>query len=166
MSDKNPLCGWCVVENKFSRVSRCANGNSTSDRWIRADNTTTSSGRCIINVITPSQYVMDDPQIVRLSALLQSSKHILSETFKEHFRHLTAQTMYVHTPTSYYICVPCVLSCIIPLLDVILSSNSVHGQQESVSNLSFIHTVSLSVTLLTADLENDRVLCFERRTLT
>ena len=65
VSDRNPLCGWCVVENKCSRISQCANGNSTSDRWVRANSTTSSSGRCIVNVITPSQYIIDNPQIVR-----------------------------------------------------------------------------------------------------
>ena len=69
VSDRNPLCGWCVVENKCSRISQCANGNSTSDRWIRANSTAGSSGRCIVNVITPSQFIMDNPQIVRSNRL-------------------------------------------------------------------------------------------------
>ena len=69
VSDRNPLCGWCVVENKCSRISQCANGNSTSDRWIRANSTTSSSGKCIVNVITPSQFITDNPQIVRSNRL-------------------------------------------------------------------------------------------------
>ena len=71
VSDRNPLCGWCVVENKCSRISQCANGNSTSDRWIRAISTTSSSGRCIMNVINPSQFIMDNPQIERSNRLFQ-----------------------------------------------------------------------------------------------
>ena len=70
VSDRNPLCGWCVVENKCSRISQCANGNSTSDRWILVNSTTSSSGWCIVNVVTPSQYIMDNPQIVRNVSVL------------------------------------------------------------------------------------------------
>ena len=64
-SDRNPLCGWCVVENKCSRLSQCANGDSTSERWIQANSTTSSQGGVVVNVVTPSQYVMDYQQIVR-----------------------------------------------------------------------------------------------------
>ena len=64
VSDRNPLCGWCVVENKCSRISECKDGNSTSDRWIRANSTADNSSLCISYTITPKQYLLDDQQIV------------------------------------------------------------------------------------------------------
>ncbi len=33
-NDLNPLCGWCVVENKCSRQTQCQNSNLTS-RWTQ-----------------------------------------------------------------------------------------------------------------------------------
>ena len=65
VSDRNPLCGWCVVENKCSRISECSDGNSTGDRWIRANYTADNSSLCISFTVTPDQYLLDDQEIVR-----------------------------------------------------------------------------------------------------
>ena len=69
VTNGNPLCGWCVVENKCSRQSQCQNGNSTSStRWIpiipSANTTTDTSSQCIVNTITPNQFLVDDQQVV------------------------------------------------------------------------------------------------------
>ena len=66
VSDRNPLCGWCVVEDKCSRVSECSDGNSTSDRWIRANSTADNSSLCISFTVTPDQYLLDDQEIVSM----------------------------------------------------------------------------------------------------
>ena len=61
LNDGNPLCGWCVVENKCSKFNECQNSiNST--RWIRADRTETDL--CPIFSVSPSEYRVEDPEIV------------------------------------------------------------------------------------------------------
>ena len=52
-----PLCGWCTVENKCSRVSQCQN-SSESRRWVQ------SSDQCITTTVTPSQFILVAPTIV------------------------------------------------------------------------------------------------------
>ena len=38
VGSSNPLCGWCISENKCSRVSKCRDGNSTSSiMWISSN---------------------------------------------------------------------------------------------------------------------------------
>ncbi|XP_064399093.1 plexin-A1-like isoform X2 [Halichondria panicea] len=54
-NDPNPLCGWCVVENKCSRQTQCQN-SSLSSRWIQ-DNTI-----CVTATVDPMQLVLD-PEI-------------------------------------------------------------------------------------------------------
>ena len=62
VTNSNPLCGWCVVENKCSRQTLCQNGNSTSStRWLSTD---TFSSQCIVSTVTPDQYLLDDQQLV------------------------------------------------------------------------------------------------------
>ncbi|XP_064398643.1 plexin-A2-like isoform X2 [Halichondria panicea] len=51
----NPLCGWCVVENKCSRQTQCQN-SSLSSRWTQ-DNT-----NCVTATVEPMQPVLD-PEI-------------------------------------------------------------------------------------------------------
>lgn len=60
ISYNNPLCGWCTVENKCSRRSQCQNAAET-ERWVQ------ESSQCISTVITPNQFVLDDPEIVSTS---------------------------------------------------------------------------------------------------
>ena len=38
VSDRDPLCGWCGIQNTCTRLSQCANYNLTY-RWIRDDTT-------------------------------------------------------------------------------------------------------------------------------
>ena len=62
IADRNPLCGWCVVENQCSRQSQCqtstVNGTSTL-RWIQ------DSTQCLIYVtVTPNEYSLDTPELV------------------------------------------------------------------------------------------------------
>ncbi len=52
-SDPNPLCGWCVVENKCSRQTECQNSNLSS-RWTQ-DNATCFTA-AVVNTI---QLVLD-----------------------------------------------------------------------------------------------------------
>ncbi len=55
----NPLCGWCVVENKCSEESEC---QSPETRWNRASGTNTD--QCITISIAPQQLHLDALQIV------------------------------------------------------------------------------------------------------
>ena len=66
VTEDNPLCGWCVVENKCSRRSQCRDGDSaTSNRWIPSSApSTNTSTQCIMNTISPDQFVLDNQQIV------------------------------------------------------------------------------------------------------
>ena len=53
-ADPNPLCGWCVVENKCSRKSQCRHSNITlTVRWI------TRSRSCIKATVTPKHFIVD-----------------------------------------------------------------------------------------------------------
>ena len=61
LGNGNPLCGWCVVENKCSRMSECQNSED-STRWIQAARTNTD--QCPTIVVSPEQYVVDSPQNV------------------------------------------------------------------------------------------------------
>ena len=62
LSIGNPLCGWCIVENKCSRETQCQNVSVQSTRrWIRQDQNT---DQCFVTTITPSQFVFDRPEIV------------------------------------------------------------------------------------------------------
>ncbi len=52
-NDLNPLCGWCVVENKCSRQTQCQN-SSLSSRWTQ-DNT-----NCVtVATVDPMQLALD-----------------------------------------------------------------------------------------------------------
>ena len=58
-NDPNPLCGWCVVENKCSRQTQCQN-SSLSSGWIR-DNVT-----CFFTAnVDPMQLVIDPAILAR-----------------------------------------------------------------------------------------------------
>ena len=59
LENGNPLCGWCVVENKCSKQSECQN-SLNSGRWIQA----TGTDQCPNIMVSPEQYVVDNPQIV------------------------------------------------------------------------------------------------------
>ena len=52
-AERNPLCGWCVLENKCSRWAQCQNGI----RWI-------PSSDPILVHITPDKYLLHDQQVV------------------------------------------------------------------------------------------------------
>ena len=52
-----PLCGWCIVENKCSRVSQCLDSSQTG-RWVQ------ESDQCITTTVTPDQFTQDAPTIV------------------------------------------------------------------------------------------------------
>ena len=56
------LCGWCIVENKCSQESECQNPET---RWIRAAGTNT--GQCTTISISPQQFDLDAPEIVRIN---------------------------------------------------------------------------------------------------
>ena len=54
----DPLCGWCVIENKCSRRSFCQDNNESGRYLIQG-----SSDSCINSVtITPPIYVIDTQQ--------------------------------------------------------------------------------------------------------
>ena len=54
----DPLCGWCVIENKCSRRSFCQDNNE-SERYL----TQGSSDSCIDSVaFSPQVYVIDTQQ--------------------------------------------------------------------------------------------------------
>ena len=55
----NPLCGWCLLENKCSKNVECQNFNV---RWIQANKTSTKE--CLTITVIPLNYVMDNPQAV------------------------------------------------------------------------------------------------------
>ena len=61
LGNGNPLCGWCVVENKCSQESECQNPET---RWVRAAGTNT--GQCTAISISPQQFDLDAPEIVRI----------------------------------------------------------------------------------------------------
>ncbi len=51
-NDLNPLCGWCVVENKCSRQTQCQN-SSLIKRWTQ-ENT-----NCFTTTVDPMRLVLD-----------------------------------------------------------------------------------------------------------
>ena len=61
LGNGNPLCGWCVVENKCSRVCECQNSEDSA-RFIQAAGT--NRDQCPTIMVSPEQYIMDNPQIV------------------------------------------------------------------------------------------------------
>ena len=61
LGNGNPLCGWCVVENKCSQENECQNPGT---KWIRAAGTNT--GQCTAISISPQQFDLDTPEIVNL----------------------------------------------------------------------------------------------------
>ena len=61
LGNGTPLCGWCVVENKCSRMSECQNSEDSA-RWIQAAKTNTD--QCPTITVSPEQYIMDSPQTV------------------------------------------------------------------------------------------------------
>ena len=65
LGNGNPLCGWCVVENKCSQESECQNPET---RWIRAAGTNTD--RCTAISISPQQFDLDALEIVRINVRL------------------------------------------------------------------------------------------------
>ena len=62
IGNSNPLCGWCVVENKCSRRSSCRN-SLDSAHWIQAARPVE---HCLTIMVSPEQYVVDDPQTVTI----------------------------------------------------------------------------------------------------
>ena len=64
LGNHNPLCGWCVVENKCSQENECQNPET---RWIRAAGT--STGQCTTLYVTPQQFDLDAPEIVNVHAV-------------------------------------------------------------------------------------------------
>ena len=63
-----PLCGWCTVENKCSRRSQCRD-SSEPRRWV------SSSDQCITSTLTPDQFTLAAPSIVRAVSLSLSLTH-------------------------------------------------------------------------------------------
>ena len=61
LGNGNPLCGWCVVENKCSRMSECQNPEDSA-KWIQAART--NIAQCPTITVSPDQYVVDSPQTV------------------------------------------------------------------------------------------------------
>ena len=54
----DPLCGWCIIENKCSRRPFCQNNDRTGRYLTQGDNDS-----CIDTVsINPSTYVIDTEQ--------------------------------------------------------------------------------------------------------
>ena len=75
---ENPLCGWCVVENKCSRQSLCQNGDSMkSTRWIPSDPSAEISRQCIFNTISPNQFLLDDQQVVSILHVCINIIHVI-----------------------------------------------------------------------------------------
>ena len=68
-TEAGPLCGWCTVENKCSRRSQCQN-SSELRRWVD------SFDQCINTTVTPDQFVLDTPTIVRTT--ISSGGNVLS----------------------------------------------------------------------------------------
>ena len=66
VTEDNPLCGWCVVENKCSRQSQCRDGNSASStRWIPSSGPSANTNtQCIMNTISLDQFMLNNQQIV------------------------------------------------------------------------------------------------------
>ena len=63
----NPLCGWCVVENKCSRQSQCQDGNSMSSmRWIASNVLADVTAQCIVSTVSPNQFILKNEQLVSL----------------------------------------------------------------------------------------------------
>ncbi|XP_064398652.1 plexin-A2-like [Halichondria panicea] len=76
-NDLNPLCGWCVVENKCSRQTQCQN-SSLSSRWIQ-DNV------CVTATVNPMQHVLDQailPTVLTVTLVSPGLPFLMSgETF-------------------------------------------------------------------------------------
>ena len=66
--NSNPLCGWCVVENKCSRRSQCQDGNSISSmRWIASNPSADATAKCIVSTVSPDQFILKNEQLVSVS---------------------------------------------------------------------------------------------------
>ena len=61
LGNDNPVCGWCVLENKCSRISECKTSDDSAG-WIQA--ATTNVDRCLTITVSPEQYAVDIPQTV------------------------------------------------------------------------------------------------------
>ena len=67
LDNNNPLCGWCVVENKCSKRTQCQNPDS---KWIQA---TKDPSQCPTITVSPQQFDLEDPQnVVKIVTILQS----------------------------------------------------------------------------------------------
>ena len=61
LDNGNPLCGWCVVENKCSQKNECQNPET---RWIKAAGT--NANQCPTLSVTPQQFDLDNPELVNV----------------------------------------------------------------------------------------------------
>ena len=61
LGNGNPLCGWCVLEDKCSKISECQN-SANRTRWVKAAGTKTD--QCPSISVIPKQYVVDNPMSV------------------------------------------------------------------------------------------------------
>ena len=61
VSDRDPLCGWCGIQNSCTRLSQCTNYNLTF-RWIRDDLTSCFS----ISEVSPNTSNINLGNIVSL----------------------------------------------------------------------------------------------------
>ena len=72
LGNGNPLCGWCVVENKCSNKDQCHHPDT---RWIQAAGV--NLDHCPMTMVSPSPYVVDS------SPALVSCSHSVSTTFTD-----------------------------------------------------------------------------------
>ena len=74
LGNSNPLCGWCVVENKCSRRNECQNSHDSA-RWIHAAE---SREQCplIVNV-SPTNVSVDNLQTVSVQIPCQGWKYLI-----------------------------------------------------------------------------------------
>ena len=77
LGNGNPLCGWCVVENKCSRMSEYKNSGDSA-RWIQAARTNTE--QCPTITVSPEQYVPENPQTVMQQSRIHNVMYILFNT--------------------------------------------------------------------------------------
>ena len=64
LGDGNPLCGWCLLENKCSQKEECRNFNVN---WIPSNKTNTTE--CLTISVSPSKFVVNNPQTVSQALL-------------------------------------------------------------------------------------------------
>ena len=64
ISAGNPMCGWCVVENKCSQRTQCRDGDSSSStRWIPST-PVSNVNKCLRIRVSPASIDLQSPQIV------------------------------------------------------------------------------------------------------